>query len=156
MGVILYKDSKYQTGRSTSITIAGAIDFRSGYAIYVTATDRSDRQAALVRVSDLASGNLRLSRQGIAALTVNGGSIGSIEDDDPGQSQRVRVFQFNNVELRGGFVRSTLANLRFAGCTFTGSYTMFPPATNIELVNSSAKSNIRIPEYIRQSANLIE
>lgn len=156
MGVILFKDSNYQTSRSTRITVAGPVNFDAGYAVYVTAADRSDRQAAIVRVTGLGSGNLRLSGFGVAELTVDGGSLGSIEDDEPTQTRRAPLFQFNRVKLRGGFIRPTLVNLRFVECIFIGNYTVFPASGNVDLDNSSAKAGVSLPEHVRQRIRVID
>lgn len=153
MGVVLFKDSNYQTGRATKISVLGSIDFGEGYAAYVTADDKNTRLAAIVRVASLKSGNLRLSSLGIGTLVVDGGSIGSIENDDPRQTNGGR-FEFYGVDMRGGFIRSTLTNLHFSGCTFTGKYTDFPPPQNVELINVRISNRAEVPDYVNRKMSI--
>lgn len=149
VGVILFKDSSRQEERATEIIVDGPINFKNGYAVYVTAADSRDTRAASVQITNLGGGNLRYSPYGVASILVSGGRLGSIENDDSSEPVGRSSSLFSGVEMTGGFVRSTLGGLRFSDCVFTGSYAVFPSA-NVEMVRVRAAGKAALPANVRQ------
>lgn len=153
-GVLLLKASEHQEDRPTEIVVNTPLDFATGTIAYVTTSDADATRAAIVKVDDVAGGNLRYSPNGVSLLRVSGGAIGTVENDDGAEDPGTSRALFTRVQMTGGLVRSTLANIAFMNCQFTGPYTQFPPDTAATMVaNLRTTSGDALPADI--TANIV-
>jgi hypothetical protein len=127
VGIFMWKDATYQTGRSATITVDGPMDFGStGVAAYAASINANDTLAATVYVSGMTRGNLRYSPYSVKNATISNSGIGYIENDNNITVFGNSLFTINNCQMLGGYVSASFRNIAFYGCTFTGTYTAFP------------------------------
>lgn len=136
IGVLLLKNATYQQDRATEIRVDTPLNFGTGTIAYVIALDADATRGAVVKVDNVSGGNLRYSPFGVSLMRVTGGAIGSVENDDGSEAAGATRSLFSRVQMTGGLVRATIANIAFLSCQFTGPYTEFPPDTTATMIGN--------------------
>ena len=144
VGIFMWKDATYQTGRSATITVDGPMDFgATGVAAYAASINANDTLAATVYVSGMTRGNLRYSPYSVKNATISNSGIGYIENDNNITVFGNSLFTINNCQMLGGYVSASFRNIAFYGCTFTGTYTAFPYDGTIPVSYATMVGNTR-------------
>ena len=72
----------------------------------------------------------------------NGGDFYNFDNDNNGVAFDNSYIEFNNVEMKGGFVQQYLTHGAFINCFFTGNYSQFPLNTQVMMKGNLIKDGV--------------
>ena len=150
VGIFLWKDDTYQTGRASHIALEGSLNFGSaGVGAYASSVTSNATRAATITVDGMTRGNLRWSPYSCDVALVSNSRIGYIENDNGITVPGSCIYTVTGCEMVGGLVSNTFRRMAFLGNSFTGNYTDFPLQADVTM-----DGNVRLSTVTGLPANI--
>jgi hypothetical protein len=153
VGIFLWKDATYQTGRASHIALEGSLNFgATGVGAYASSIDASATRAATITVDGMTQGNLRWSPYSCDRALISNSRVGYIENDNAITVPGSCIYTITGCEMLGGLVSNTFRRMAFLGNNFTGNYTDFPIQANVTMDANVRLSTVTgLPGNIRSA-----